>query len=186
MTNVVTQTIHADKAGGPLSVVMTAGNAAPGHYTLTLLEHDGFTVVKDYGIVKFDSAKANTHALPGTAAECDGRFLQAVTSVGIVDANRDFAVFMDVMQDAQKIGSASDHGPDTNGTSDTVESELDGALSTTPALPLTASASTLLVPSDLDTMAAVATKAQTKKTLRTMTTAAMKQPAKGGGQGGGR
>jgi ABC-type phosphonate transport system ATPase subunit len=131
MTKVVSQTLHVDADGGPLSVLMTAGHAAPGHYTLTLLAPDAFTVVEDFGIVKFGSAAGNTHALPGSAADNDRRILQAVTSVGIVDQNRDYAVFMDVLQGGNKVGTISDHGPDASGTSDTVESELDGEISAT-------------------------------------------------------
>lgn len=169
MTKVVSQTVHVNGAGGPVTVLMTAGNAAPGHYTLALLEHDAFTVVKDFGIVKFGSPASNTHALPGSAAENDGRFLQAVTSVGIVDANRDYAVFLDVIQDGQKVGTISDHGPDTSGTADTIESELDGALSATPAVALTASAAKLLAPKPAARKTATTKRAKTTRSLQSLT-----------------
>ncbi len=182
MANVVSQTIHVDRAGGPLSVLMTAGNAARGHYLLALLEHDAFTVVKDFGIVKFGSQAANTHALPGTAAENDGRFLQAVTSVGIVDQNRDFAVFMDVLQDGERVATISDHGPDTDGTSDTVESELDAAISAVLATNLNASASKLIAPTAAKVKSAAAKKAKTKKNLQAKTKALVKAAKKAGGK----
>jgi hypothetical protein len=170
MGNVVTQTLHFDPAGATLSVRMTAGQAAAGHYTLTLLEHDGFTVVKDFGIVKFGSPGSNTHALPSPASANDGRILQAVTSVGIMDSGRNYAVFLDLMQSGKKIGTVSDHGPDTGGTSDTVESELDAVLSRAPAvMALNASATSLLAPGARDIKTARSRKTKARTALRSRT-----------------
>jgi hypothetical protein len=122
----VTETIHFDPIAGPLSVSMLAAYGSPGHYSLMLLEHDGFTIVKDWGNLRFSSPASNTHALPGGAAANDGRLLNALTSVGIVDPSDAYAVIMTVLQDGKKLGSLSDAG---TSASDTQESELLGTLS---------------------------------------------------------
>ena len=127
----VTRTVAFNAHGGRLSVQLLASHALPGHYSLTLLAPDGFTIIKDWGNLAFSSPALNTHDLPGPASEQNKRFLQAVTSVGIVDPDGTFAVSMTVMQDGAPLSeSVSDVGTTTELTA---ESELNGILSTPPA-----------------------------------------------------
>lgn len=122
----VTKTVIFAPTGGPLTVQLLAPPALPGHYSLTLLAPDRFTIVKDWGNLAFGSTAANTHELPGSAAEQQGRLLQALTSVGIVDADGSWAVSMTVMQDDLPLAeSIVDSGTTTELTA---ESELDGFL----------------------------------------------------------
>jgi hypothetical protein len=123
----VTKTVIFEPAGGPISVQLLAPPALPGHYSLTLLEPDRFTIVKDWGNLAFGSLAANTHELPGSATDQNGRILQALTSVGIVDADGSWAVSMTVMQDGLTLlESVADAGTTTELTA---ESELNGILS---------------------------------------------------------
>lgn len=124
-----TQTIHFDPAGGALSVLPSAGQAAAGSYGLLLLEHDGVTIVAPSPFkAQFGSATTNTHKLPGDAKQNDGRILDLVASVGLMDATRAYAVHLTVMQGGKALGTVSDTGQDT-GSGKTHESELFVALS---------------------------------------------------------
>ena len=128
-----TQTIHFDPAGGPLSARPSAGQAAPGSYGLMLVEHDGLTVVPPSPFnARFGDA-GNTHQLPGSARDNDGRILDLVASVGLMDATRAYAVHLTVLQDGAVLGTASDTGTD-EGDGPTHESELLVALSGIPPI----------------------------------------------------
>ena len=106
MPDPVTQTIHFDPTGGPLTVVMRAVPAAPGHYSLMLFEHDFITLVKDFGNDTFSSVSNNTHALGGSAKSHDGRILLAQTSIGVVGSN--VAPVMTIVQGGTELGSVTD------------------------------------------------------------------------------
>ncbi|MEO8621848.1 MAG: hypothetical protein ABI625_12335 [bacterium] len=122
----VTTNVAFDPAGKPLTVRLAATPALPGHYSLKLLDADRFTVIKDYGNVAFSTPAANTHDLPGTAADQVGRILHAVTSVGIVDRDGSFNVSMTVLQRGLPLPVAAvDSGTRTQPTA---ESELNSFL----------------------------------------------------------
>lgn len=106
----VVQTIYVDPKGKPLAVRMLAAYGSPGHYSLMLLESDRSTIVQDWGNQKFTKPEENTHDLPGTAADNIGRYLYALTSVGIVDPSGAYAVIMTVLQNKEPVGSATDSG----------------------------------------------------------------------------
>jgi hypothetical protein len=130
----VTKTVIFAPEGGPLSVQLLAPPALPGHYSLTLLDPDRFTIIKDWGNLAFGSAAANTHELPGSAADQNGRILQALTSVGIVDADGSWAVSMTIVQDGLPlVESVADSGTTTELTA---EAELNGIFSATAAAQL--------------------------------------------------
>jgi hypothetical protein len=176
----ITQSLHFEPAGGKLSVRMES-NASPGHYSLMLLEHDRFTIAKDFGNVKFDTIAANTHVLPDAATAQDGRILHAVTSVGIVDPAGTYAVFMTLMQDGREIGSVTDHG---TSTALTAESDLVGVMSAAPALmAFNASAAALIRPHGDDAKRLHTTLTERKATLRADTRELVAAPAKPRGRG---
>ncbi len=115
------QTIRFNPAGGPLSVVMSSGQANPGNYALKLIETDGIGIVLSVPNTAFSSEPQNTHAIPTPASVNNGRFLRAVTSVGLLDPTKAFAVFMKVMQGGNVAGEVGDSG---TGTGETKVSEL--------------------------------------------------------------
>lgn len=122
----VTTNVAFDPAGKPLSVRLAATPALPGHYSLKLLDADRFTVIKDYGNVAFGTPAANTHDLPGKAADQKDRILHVVTSVGIVDPDGSFNVSMTVLQNSLPLPVvAVDSGTTTDPTA---ESELNSFL----------------------------------------------------------
>lgn len=143
-----TQTIHFNPAGGPLLATPSAGQGAAGSYGLIVFEHDGFTVVPPSPFTaRFTTPAANTHLLPGTAQQNDGRILDLVASVGLMDATRAFAVHLTVTQDGNVLGTASDTGQDT-GTGPTHESQVLVVLSgAAPVTALNASLRSLLAKS---------------------------------------
>ncbi|MEO8575775.1 MAG: hypothetical protein ABI556_03705 [Gemmatimonadales bacterium] len=126
----VVQTIYIDPKGKSLSARMLAAYGSPGHYSLMLLESDRSTIVVDWGKRKFTTPQENTHDLPGSAADNIGRYLYALTSVGVVDPSGAYAVIMTVLQNKEKVGSASDSGTTAD---DTKESTLIAHLEKKPA-----------------------------------------------------
>ena len=176
------QPIRVDLAGGTLSVRMLAGHASPGNYSLMLLESDRIKIVKDWGNLKFSTPTANTHDLPGTAAANIGRFLLALTSVGIVDPDGQYAVIMTVLQDNKPKGSASDSGTTTSLTK---ESTLVAVLEASPAKGVLAAveaanrdARNLEIKSRLSELKSATRKAVSKKTTRTAKTVKRKKGGK--------
>jgi hypothetical protein len=133
-----TQTIQFDPAGGALRARASAGQAAPGAYSLLLFEPDGLTLVPPSPFdADFGGESANTHALPGSAARNDGRILDLVYSVALMDATRAYAVHLTLLQDGGELGTASDTGTDT-GTEETHKGQLLVKLSASPTpLPAT-------------------------------------------------
>ena len=106
------QTVHFVPTGGSLSVRVASGFAEPGSYSLDVLEQDETTVATQFR-ANFGSAAQNTHQIPGTAAQSDGRVLDLVASVGLLDATGAFAVHLTVLQDGTQLGTASDVGTAT-------------------------------------------------------------------------
>lgn len=131
MPDPVVQPVYIDPKGKSLSVRMLAAYGSPGHYSLMLLENDRSTIVQDWGNRKFTKPEENTHDLPGTAAENIGRYLYALTSVGIVDPTGAYAVVMTVLQNKESVGSATDSGTTQ---ADTKESTLIAHLEKKPAV----------------------------------------------------
>ena len=128
------QTFHFNPAGGPLSARPSAGQAAKGSYGLLLVEHDGITLVKPSPWkADFNGAASNTHQLPESASDSDGRILDLVYSVGLMDATRAYAVHLTVLQDGSALGTASDVGTDA-GTGPTHPGKILVVLSAAPAL----------------------------------------------------
>ena len=172
--------IRVNPAGGRLSARMLAGHASPGHYSLMLLENDRTTIVKDWGNRKFSTPAANTHELPGSASENIGRFLFALTSVGIVDQNGLYAVIMTVLQDGKPKGTASDSGTATTPTKESrlialleEEEALNGVLAAVSAADRRAH--NLEVKSRLTEVKSATRKAITKKPARSTKTAKRKK-----------
>ncbi len=127
----ISQTVHFDPAGGPLSARLRCDFANAGSFGLLLLEHDRVTIVEEFRD-DFSSPPQNTHQLPGAAADQDGRVLDFVATVGILDASGAFAVAMTIVQDGRELATAATD-PKTS-TSQTENCELAVALSATPAL----------------------------------------------------
>ncbi len=149
-----TLTIHFNPAGGPVSAKPSAGQAAPGSYGLLLLEHDGLTMVSPSPwSARFDGASTNTHQLPGSARDNDGRILDLVASVGLMDATRAYAVHLSVLQDGIVLGTVSDAGTDSTNNL-THESELLVVLSgVASVVPMNASLRSLIVKPTAETRA---------------------------------
>src|SRR5687767_11012983 len=95
-------------AGGPLSVRLENGHANSGQYDLTLLTPDGLGVVHQWPRTDFSSP--STHVLPGDAASQEGRAVDAVAAIGLLDPSKAFAVTMTAFQDGGVIGSVRDSG----------------------------------------------------------------------------
>jgi len=121
-----TQTFHFDPAAGPISVVMSSGQANPGHYGLMLIGSNRIDIVKEFPTTEFGSTAQNTHQLPEPTGANDGRFLNVVASVGLLGAEKAFAVFMKVRQGGSDLGEVSQSG---TGTGLTKVCELTAALS---------------------------------------------------------
>jgi hypothetical protein len=143
-----TQTIHFALDGGPISVIPSAGQGAPGSYGLLVVEHDGLTLVPPSPWnARFSAPATDMRGLPGTAQQNDGRILDLVASVGLMDATRAYAVHLTVVQDGKVLATASDTGQDT-GTGPTHESELLVVLSgAAPVMALNASLRSLIATS---------------------------------------
>jgi hypothetical protein len=124
------QTIHFDPAGGALSVRVESGFAQPGSYALLVLEHDESTIVQQFR-ANFGSAAQNTHRIPGSAGENDGRVLDLIASVGLLPPTNAFAVHLTVVQNGSDLATVSDTG---TGSGLTHVSQLVAALSGAPAV----------------------------------------------------
>ena len=90
--------------GGPLSVVIENGHANQGQYDLTLLENNEIGLAHQFPRVEFKTPADNTHILPGTITKHDGRVLDCVAAIGVLDPSKAYAVTMTLHQDGAEIG----------------------------------------------------------------------------------
>jgi hypothetical protein len=109
---------------------MSCGQANTGHYNLILIASDRIGIAELFPLTKFGSTAANTHTLADAASSHDGRFVRAFASIGLLAANKAFAVFMKIVQGGRKLGEVSESG---TASAETKECELIAALSAAPA-----------------------------------------------------
>jgi len=94
-----------------LSALVRCGFANPGSYGLTLLGTGATTIVHQWK-ADFGSIAQNTHVL-GAASEQNGRVLDVIASVGLLDPAKSYSVFLTVVQDGKELGTASETGTGT-------------------------------------------------------------------------
>ena len=109
-----TITVHFTPTGAPLSALIRCAFANPGSYGLTLLGPGATTVVQQWK-ADFETIAQNTHVL-GAASEQNGRVLDVIASVGLLDPAKVYAVFLTVIQDGKELGTVSETGTGTGVT----------------------------------------------------------------------
>ncbi|MGH7678522.1 MAG: hypothetical protein ACRENU_08665 [Gemmatimonadaceae bacterium] len=106
--------------GGPLSVVVENHHFNQALYDLTLLERNEVDLAHRFPRSALRRPGDNTHPLPGAPAKHNGRVLDCVVALGVLDPSKAFAVFMKVHQDGREIGRVAATGTATD-VSHTVE-----------------------------------------------------------------
>ncbi|MEO7363116.1 MAG: hypothetical protein ABI120_22475 [Gemmatimonadaceae bacterium] len=106
-----TITAHFKQTGGPLLVMVRCGFANPGSYGLTLLGPGATTIVQQLQ-ADFGTVAQNTHEL-GAASKQNGRVIDVIAAVGLLDPAKAYSVFLTVIQDDQELGTISEIGTGT-------------------------------------------------------------------------
>ena len=106
-----TLTVHYTPTGGSLSALVRCGFANPGSYGLTLLGPGATTMVQQWK-ADFGTVALNTHVL-GAASDQNGRVLDVIASVGLLDPTKSYSVFLTVIQDEKELGTVSETGTGT-------------------------------------------------------------------------
>ncbi|MEO8448435.1 MAG: hypothetical protein ABI647_01520 [Gemmatimonadota bacterium] len=107
-------TARFDPAGGPLSAQVSSGFAQPGSYTLFLWELNENTIVMEKA-GNFLNSDDDEYQLPGTNAQQDGRYAQALVTVAITPPELHYAVALSVIQDGKTLATDLKSGTGTAG-----------------------------------------------------------------------